>query len=228
MNKIYSFQAKLLEKIQLNENDFKLKYQAPDGFLFTPGQFVSIKVIPTHSRAYSIVDVQNNVIELLIDIKPGGIASQYFAKTQVGDEVQMSGPFGIYGIKGTLPNKVFICTGTGVAPFIPMARSSSSGNANVKILFGTRTDSNDIAYDYFKDLISQNFEYFQCVSREEPTKPYAVKGHVTDCLTQLFAENKIDLINTEFYICGAKQMIDDTVAIIKSHGGDKIYFEKYG
>jgi len=228
MNKILSFKAKLIEKTQIAKTDFKLIYDVPPEFSFKPGQFVGIRFQPTYTRAYSVVDLKDEKLELLIDIKPGGLASQYFEHTKVGDHVSMLGPYGMFSIKGDLPNKVFICTGTGVAPFISMIRALDLSKFKITILFGTRTNANDIAYPYFEEFISKSFNYIQCVTREEPKKPYAVKGRVTEVLEKMISKDQLKVKNTEFYVCGASEMIADTVNILKPLGADKIYYEKYG
>lgn len=228
MNKIFNFKSKLLEKTQIALTDFKLIYEVPLDLTFKPGQFVTIRFSQAHNRAYSIVDIVDGKMELLVDIKPGGIASKFFEKTVVGEEVQMLAPFGIYGIKSDLPSKVFICTGTGVAPFIPMVKSLDLSKSSVYILFGTQTNANDIGYAYFKDMVGQNLKYIQCVTREDPKKPYAVKGRTTEILPNLFSKGEIDPVNTEFYICGSSDMIANVVEILKAKGATKIYYEKYG
>jgi len=227
MKKIFNFQSKLVEKIQIAETDYKLKYEIPADFTFTPGQFIGVRVMPTHTRAYSIVNAEGNLLELLIDVKPGGIASKYFEKVQIGDESQILGPYGIYGIKSDLPNKVFISTGTGIAPFIPMINSLDLLTTKAKLLFGTRANFHDIAYQYFKDMQNDNFEYYQCVTREEPQMPYSFKGRVNIVLDDMLMQKLIDPLFTEFYICGADYMIKDVIEVLKGYGANKIYFEKY-
>lgn len=228
MNKIFNFQAELKEKIQLTETIFKLKYSVPTEFYFKPGQFVGIRVIPTHTRAYSIVDLNNGLLELLVDVKPDGIASKFFLKTEVGENVQMLGPYGIYGIKSELPNKVFISTGTGIAPFIPMIKSLDLNQTNVSFLFGVREDAHDIAYNYIKDSINERFKYYQCITREEPAHEYSFRGRVTEVLPIVVSGFSNSISEYEFYICGANEMISDVVTLLKGLGADKIYFEKYG
>lgn len=228
MQKILSFKAKLLEKIQIAKSDFKLIYDVPAEFSFKPGQFVGIRFQPTYTRAYSIVDLKDGKMELLIDVNPGGLASKYFEKTKVGDQVSMLGPYGIFSIKSDLPKKVFICTGTGVAPFIPMIKSLDLAKFDITLLFGTKTNANDIAYNYFAENISDTFKYIQCVTREEPKKKYAKKGRVTEVLQRMINAKHLEVKNTEFYLCGSNQMIADVVDILKNNGADKIFYEKYG
>lgn len=227
MNKIFNFQALLLEKVQLNDHDYKLVYKVPNDFFFKPGQFVGIRVNPNYTRAYSIVSLEDSKLELLVDVKPMGLASKYFIDTQVGDTVQMLGPYGIYGLKSNLPNKVFIATGTGIAPFIPMIRSLNKLEISSIILFGCKSLSEDIAYPYFKDNISLNLKYIQCITREEPKVDYAKVGRVTKILQEMFVQNIIDKENTDFYICRSKEMINDVIDILKSNQVDKYYFEKF-
>jgi all-trans-retinol 13,14-reductase len=228
MLKLFNFQSTLLEKKQLTEKDYLLKYSVPSDFNFTPGQFAGLRVNPRHTRAYSIVDIKDGAAEFLIDISPGGIASQYFETCKVGDTLTFLGPYGRYFLKETDFNKVFIATSTGIAPFIPMVRSIFANGAiptfNIKFLFGVGLEKHDIAINYLDEFVGKNFEYFRCITREEPSDAFSKKGRITQVLPEVVTDYR----NTEFYICGSNDMIVDVQNILLNNGADKIYFEKFG
>jgi len=236
MSKFFNIKTTLLEKVQLTEVIYELKYSIPSDFEFVPGQFVVLITEPPFRRAYSVVEIQDDKIVFLIDIKPGGPASKYFEQTKVGDETMLMGPYGIFKLKDTRFNKVFISTSTGIAPFVTMIDkvlnppndmlNSLWGNAKVDVLFGSRYLKEDIAFRYFENKLSEKFRYIRCVTRpEDDSLPYEL-GRVTEVLPRL----NYDMSNTEFYLCGSTAMVNDMSNVLKELGSDsdKIHFEKFG
>lgn len=231
MNKIHNFQSTLLKKVKLTESIYLLDYTTPDTFVYTPGQFVGARVIPTHTRAYSIVEVNNKVLTLLVDVKPQGIASKYFETVNVGDSTNLLGPYGIYKTKETDLPKVFISTGTGIAPFVCMIKDLVYNKPNVKIhnFFGVKSMDHDIAMPFLKESLNSNFTFVNCVSREDISILTATnnqeikKGRVTEVIPTY----NLDWGNTEFYICGGPEMVNGMVIILQNLGANKIYIEKY-
>lgn len=229
MLKLFNIRSKLLEKNTLAENIYELKYEAPEDFTFTPGQFAGLRITPTHTRAYSIVNQHDGKLEFLVDTKPAGTASLYFDACKVGDELSLLGPYGRYALQEPTLNKVFISTSTGIAPFIPMIKALRQSTNDfqeqrVWCFFGVGHEPYDIAYRYFEDISSPNFRYIRCVTRHEPTDSLSLKGRVTEVVPQIIE----DYAHSEFYICGSTEMILAMEGILRSKGADKIYYEKYG
>ncbi len=231
MNKILNFQSELLKKVQLTENIFHLEYKVPEEFIFTPGQFVGARVLPTHTRAYSIVTVANNVMTLLVDIKPQGKASKYFEAVQVGEQTNFLGPYGIYKVKDTMLPKVFISTGTGIAPFVSMINDLQKSKPHVPIynFFGVKVMEHDIALQFFKDSLSTSFKFVNCVSRQDITNLNAINNQEIKSgrVTNVIPTYNLDWANTEFYICGGPEMVNEMTEVLKQLGADKIFVEKY-
>jgi len=232
MNKIHNFQSELLKKVQLTENIYHLEYTVPETFVYTPGQFVGARVIPTHTRAYSIVEVKDNILTLLVDVKPQGIASKYFEVVDIGESTNLLGPYGIYKTKDTDFAKVFISTGTGIAPFVCMIKNVIKNKPEVEIynFFGSQTMAHEVSLHYFKDLLNPKFKYVNCITREDvlaltPISPYQEikKGRVT----QVIPACNFDYLNTEFYICGSHEMVNSMSLLLNELGANKIYVEKY-
>ncbi len=227
--KTFNFKSKLKSKIQLNEFTYEFKYTVSDDFEFKPGQFVVLLVTPPFRRSYSIVEVKNGLITLLIDVKPTGPAHDYFINSKIDDETTIMGPYGLYSLQETTLNKVFIASSTGIAPLYPMINElRNSGKTiydDIKIdfFYGSRLIKNDIAHDYLKQFEGDNFSYYRCITQpEDNSKPYKL-GRVTEVVPSM----NYDYQNTEFYICGAPEMVTHMRDILKNLGADKVYFEKY-
>jgi len=191
---------------------------------------------PHHARQYSIASPRNgerpghNNLSLTIkrvledhDGKPvRGVGSNYMCDLQVGDKVQVIGPFGASFLMPNHPksNIVMICTGTGSAPMRAMTewrrRLRASGKfegGKLMLFFGARTPAE---LPYFgplnnlpKDFIDIEFAF----SREEG-KP---KRYVQDAMRERAADIAALLkdANTCFYVCGLKSMEEGVVMALR-------------
>jgi CDP-4-dehydro-6-deoxyglucose reductase len=101
---------------------------APPSVAFKAGQFLTLAVGSDAEgqplrRSYSIASMSDRGQELrfLIRAIPGGVGTDYFLRLPLGSEVAMTGPHGFFVLAPQHPGDVvFGCTGTGVAPVLPM------------------------------------------------------------------------------------------------------------
>jgi benzoyl-CoA 2,3-epoxidase subunit A len=191
---------------------------------------------PHHARQYSIASARNGerpgynnislTVKRVLEDHQGkpvrGVASNYMCDMQVGDKVQVIGPFGASFLMPNHPrsNIVMICTGTGSAPMRAMTewrrRLRQSGKfegGKLMLFFGARTQA-DLPYfgplqSLPKDFIDINLAYSR-----ETDQP---KKYVQD----LMRERALDLAplladpNTYFYVCGLKAMEEGVVLALK-------------
>lgn len=218
--------SELIEKNQLTDSIFFLKYSFIENFEWAPGQYVGITTSPAHRRSYSIVDYDGQNLSFLVDIRPKGRASIYFKDVEVGDKKQIIGPYGKFLLQDTNNPKIFISTGTGIAPIIPMIKELSTTNIPAKIFSGARLQNEDIALIFVEEYLSEHIEYHQCITREEPKEVNSIKIH-SGRVTQVIEGEDIDWKNTEFYICGGPEMISDVERILREKGADKIILENF-
>ncbi len=189
-----------------------------------------------HPRQYSIASPRNgerpgyNNISLTIkrvledhQARPvRGVASNYMCDLEVGDKVQVIGPFGASFLMPNHPrsNIVMICTGTGSAPMRAMTewrrRLRASGKfegGKLMLFFGARTKEE---LPYFgplqnlpKDFIDINFAF----SRESGK----AKRYVQDVMRERAADLASLLAdpNSYFYVCGLKSMEEGVVLALR-------------
>ena len=112
----------------------------------------------------------------------------------------MLGPFGKFGLHSRHSNlrKLFISTGTGIAPFRSIILSSHI--SNFTILQGISSEKDIIEEKDFNDG-----EVIYCISKGS-TKYFS--GRVTKFITEELEKN-YNLDNTAFYICGNGFMISE-------------------
>jgi benzoyl-CoA 2,3-epoxidase subunit A len=185
-----------------------------------------------HARQYSIASPRNGerpgynnvslTIKRVLEDHHGtpvrGVASNYMCDLQVGDKVEVIGPFGTSFLMPNHPKShiVMICTGTGSAPMRAMTewrrRLRQSGKfegGKLMLFFGARTKEE---LPYFgplqnlpKDFIDTNFAFSRAAG--------APKRYVQDAMR----ERKADLAplladpQAHFYVCGLKAMEEGVV-----------------
>jgi benzoyl-CoA 2,3-epoxidase subunit A len=191
---------------------------------------------PYHARQYSIASPRNgerpgyNNLSLTIKRvladhqgKPvRGVASNYMCDLQVGDKVQVIGPFGTSFLMPNHPrsNIVMICTGTGSAPMRAMTewrrRLRASGKfegGKLLLFFGARTKEE---LPYFgplmnlpKDFIDINFAFSRTPGQPKRYVQDAMRERAADLATLLKDGN------TFFYVCGLKSMEEGVVLALR-------------
>jgi benzoyl-CoA 2,3-dioxygenase component A len=203
----------------------------------------SIGIVPPGTRAdgrphdirlYSIASARDgekrggNNIALTVKRTPGGLASNYVCDLEVGDEVEVTGPFGATFLMPNDPaaNVVMICTGTGSAPFRAFTerrrRAMPGATGRLVMFFGARTPAE---LPYFgplqkvpRSILEQHLVYSRI-----PGEP---KEYVQDRMRK-HGESLASLLSsasTHIYICGLRGMetgVDEAFAdIARAHGLD--------
>ncbi len=227
---IKSFKLGLTQKIQLTPKIFEYNFLTSETISFRPGQFLNVLVQKPYKRPFSIVEIKENNLKLIADVSGSlpGYGSTYFRELEVGQSTLVYGPMGRYAVKETELPKVFIATGAGIAPFIPMIKTLMKSNltGSVHLFFGSRFLADDIvAYKFLhEEIASKNIIYTRCITQPEGNYLDFELGRVNEVIKT----KSFDWQHTEFYICGNNQMIKNTKEVLINLGADKIYIENYG
>ncbi len=191
---------------------------------------------PHHARQYSIASPRNGerpgynnvslTIKRVLEDHQGrpvrGVASNYMCDLQVGDTVQVIGPFGASFLMPNHPKShiVMICTGTGSAPMRAMTewrrRLRASGKfegGKLMLFFGARTKEE---LPYFgplqtlpKDFIDINFAFSRAVGQPKRYVQDAMRERAADVAKLLTDPNAF------FYVCGLKAMEEGVVLALR-------------
>jgi len=219
---------KVTDMEKLTDTVYRLSLGVSESIEFMPGQYVNIEVKMGEWRSYSIAnyDEGKREIMLLIDTAPGGVASKVFESIQIGHEFRSILPAGSFVLVDNARPKIFISTGTGVAPFLPMITKliSADFKDEIYLLFGIRYVEKDFVSKFVGDFESKkNFKFIRCITRPEGEGDWMV-GRVTKVLFTL----GLNLEKYDIYLCGAPQMVGDMVELLKEKGiKENVYFEKY-
>jgi benzoyl-CoA 2,3-dioxygenase component A len=191
---------------------------------------------PHHPRQYSIASPRNGerpgynnaslTVKRVLEDHQGqpvrGVGSNYMCSLQVGDKVNVIGPFGASFLMPNHPRShvVMICTGTGSAPMRAMTewrrRLRAAGNfepGKLLLFFGARTPEE---LPYFgplqnlpKDFIDINLA-FSRISNQP-------KRYVQDLMRERAADLAPLLADPDayFYVCGLKAMEEGVMLALR-------------
>jgi benzoate/toluate 1,2-dioxygenase reductase component len=200
---------------RLSEGAFALTLEKPVGFAFLPGQSIRI-TCGGIERDYSVVSAPDEeVLTLAIRHVPGGALSPRLAGAAAGDRVRFTGPHGYFLFEPSGRAPVFVATGTGIAPFVSMARAGASGFI---LLHGVHSPA-DLLYQ--EELAPRAARSVPCVSGAEPAGAY--HGRVTT-----WAERYLATALYDFYLCGNRSMIRDfTFLVDERFAGSRVRSEVF-
>ena len=191
---------------------------------------------PHHARQYSIASPRNGerpgynnlslTIKRVLEDHQGqpvrGVASNYMCDLQVGDKVQVIGPFGASFLMPNHPrsNIVMICTGTGSAPMRAMTewrrRLRQSGKfegGKLMLFFGARTPEELPYFGPLQNLPKDFIDIHFAFSRQ----PGAPKRYVQDLIRERAADLGPLLADPDtcFFVCGLKAMEEGVVLALR-------------
>ena len=189
-----------------------------------------------HARQYSIASPRNGerpgynnlslTIKRVLEDHQGqpvcGVGSNYMCDLQVGDTVQVIGPFGASFLMPNHPRShlVMICTGTGSAPMRAMTewrrRQRASGKfegGKLMLFFGARTQQELPYFGPLQNLPKDFIDINLAFSRT----PGAPKRYVQDLMRERAADLAALLAddNSYFYVCGLKSMEEGVVLALR-------------
>ncbi len=228
-----TYKTTLSHKSQLNSNTYLYHFDLiePKEIIFKPGQYVILKVPSDKgpvSRLYSIASSNNNKnnFELIVGLIPGGLASNYLYSLKEKTEVIFQGPAGMFELRKNDRSKIFMVTGTGIAPILSMIKSNFQFLVSNFQLFWGLKNYKDV---YLLNELKQFNNLTICLSREqnlemisEPDRKYFQIGHVDQCFSKQFN-------NVEFYLCGGRFVVESLKQFLlaKNIPLEKIVFEKF-
>jgi CDP-4-dehydro-6-deoxyglucose reductase len=224
---------------------FFIKVDDVEKFDFLPGQFVTVDLPISEKRlgrwrSYSIANSpsDSNEIELCVVQLDGGTATEYlFEKISVGDTLKFKGPDGGFVLPENLDRDiVFLCTGTGVAPFRSMIQqivNQDLSHKGLHLIYGGRNKDEILYEEEFLKLSDTlpGFKYDVALSRVPAIEIKAAHRHHGRIHEIYMDQYKAGKEETLFLICGWSQMIDEAVAnlIMKlGYRNNQLKYEMYG
>ncbi len=237
---LQDYHPTLTEKVQLTHDIWRFRFtlQKDESLLFVAGQYMILRV-EEYRRLYSVLSTpaESGYFDLLVQIVPNGIGSTYLINLNIGDSAFFQGPAGIFTIKDEKPYKVFLATGTGIAPIMSMIRTllASGWKEDIHLFWGLRAKSDLYLVDEVKKLIAthSNFHVMIGLSQEADetifTDSLFRKGRINIYVHAHMNKDKERIPESTFYICGAQPVVEALRTFLTDNGIEKasIHFEKF-
>ncbi|MCX8485106.1 MAG: FAD-dependent oxidoreductase [Bacteroidia bacterium] len=206
---------------------------------FAAGQFVVLSAEvqgEMFQRSYSIAnerDGDTQEVRLCVALNEAGKVTPWLFQQCEGAMLDISEPQGGFVLRPTSAevDVVFVCTGTGVAPFRSMIQSCLTLNPNRKVhlVFGNRTEADVLYHEQWQELANTvtQFFYHPVISRPDANlEPLLFHhGYVHEVYKPLIQENP----NTHVYVCGWEVMCTEARQQLKGMGLTRrqYFFEQY-
>ncbi|MDO8451784.1 MAG: FAD-binding oxidoreductase [bacterium] len=188
----------------------------PPTITFLAGQNIMIQVGDGVNRSMSIASLPREQESVLIahDISPMGPGSRHMIDLEVGDTVRFIGPLGMFVLDTRQRrHKVFLATGTGIAPFRSMIWDylEKGGTDEIHLYWGVRYAEDIFWREELEDLARRFKNFYYLLTLSQPSDTWRGKsGRVTDHISM-----SANLpASTDYYLCGNKQMVYDVGAFL--------------
>ncbi len=216
------FSAVLSEKEKISARVYRAVFtlKEPSVITFRPGQNLMIYVAEGINRAISIGSPPQETTALTIyyDVMPGGPGSKWMLERQVGDTALFMAPLGVFSFDAeSTRKKVFVATGTGIAPFRSMILDylAKGGTTPLEIFWGLRHEEDIFLATEFARLAETHPNFSFHITLSQPSEQWqGMRGRVT---AHIYSEVG-DLKNCDFYLCGAGQMVSEVIPQLESLG----------
>ena len=211
--KAENYSAELIERRWLSNKSFEITLTKPKSFEYLPGQWIRL-IHHTVERDYSLVSSPTDPdFALCIRNIEGGILSPGLSNAPVGSCFNFNGPHGYFTFRPSTRPAVFVATGTGLAPFVSMARSGVTGFI---LLHGVRS-AEDLYYASVLKTAAK--QYVPCISETERSSGKYFQGRVSDYL-----QENLDPGPYDFYLCGRREMIREVTFLVDEKFSESLIF----
>lgn len=222
---LHKYTARLANKTVYNPRYARLDFElvSPPRIEFVAGQYIILNLPDgVNKRQYSITSYpdKDHGIDLLIDIKPDGVGSQYLASLDFGAEIEFMGPAGQFVVQKTAPDvkQYFVATGAGIAPMRSMIQTMLIDEHDprpIHLFWGMRYPEDIFWEEEFYEFAKQYPQFdFELILSKPPAGWRLSQGYVTDLLNSMVD----DYHQSHFYLCGGSQMIEDSLRLLETKG----------
>lgn len=218
-----------------------LSLARPDAFAYRAGEFIAVQLpqsfIEAHRhlpalaahpagrpllRQYSLASGPHEEhLRMLVRTLPDGAGSTYLSSLAVGDSLTGVAPLGAFVDSGSARKRVYVATGTGLAPMPALWHAGRAAGASAAtLLWGLRGAHELFWAEELREAFGPGNVHL-CYSQTPAEGAY--HGRVTALLPQ-----HIDT-EAEYYMCGSGAMIVDVRAQLQAAGvpREQVFFEKF-
>lgn len=210
---------------QLTPRMRELTFRRVDGDafpFFRAGQYVSLKARVGESlvnRPYSVASSPREALEnkLVLGVEEAGFLSGFLHRqAKPGDRFWMSEPSGEFHYETLRDKRHIVCIagGTGITPFLSMAKSMAERDEpyEMTLFYGARTAGDIVFREELSALEQRGLRVVYVLSDE--TRAGYEQGFVTAALLEKY----VDIRDVTFFLCGPKAMYDFVLGQLAPYG----------
>jgi len=211
-----------------------LRLIEPGEIKFFPGQYVDITIPGTEeTRSFSMANTnsRDGRLEFVIKVYPDGLFSHFLDTTlQVGDQLQLTGPYGVFTLREGDNDLVLIGGGAGMAPILSLLRSMAERGLTRKATYyyGARGRRDLCFEDELRALEDTlpGFQYIPALSEPAPDEDWDGE---TGLITDVVKRHTDGLASAHAYVCGPPPMVEAALPLLATLGvaEKRIYYDKF-
>jgi nitric oxide dioxygenase len=192
-------------------------------FEFTDGQYLTLKVDPegdglTAPRHYTVTSPPGaDFLQCTVKKIPGGKVSTYLhEKLSVGDEVQLTAPYGIFTLESAKQPSVLMSAGIGVTPMVNFSKALGK---NLKL--AVHVDRTPESFAYRSLLAASGQPLLEKFTKAQGGGRPSPKALVQETIQKAGTDNN-------FYICGPPSWMEQISAELQKAGAKNVMTEVFG
>ena len=230
---------RIKEVVNVAKDAVNLVFEKPQHFMYEPGQFITIiKEVDGKKirRAYSLCTTpfeDENPAVTVKRVEGGAMSNDLNDKAQVGDEVEIMEPMGMFTTSYSQGNNrkvAFFGGGSGITPLVSILRSIllKEPESEVTLIYGNRSEEFVIFKDLIQSLENTYQGRFRAIHILEEGEADYVGRPTQEMILEICKSIGLDQ-NTECFICGPQPMMDLVSATLPKAGAsnDKILMESF-
>lgn len=222
------FEITHIEAITSDIKMFTVKSDEYDLSKFEAGQYITVDVESDKleyraKRHYSIIEGDKHTLTFAVkrdvtDSHEGEVSTILHDEMEVGRTIDLSAPVGGFGIVNDTAPQLFIGSGIGVTPLIPMFNDIAK--SNVKVDFIQNVESvQEIPFNSRIEHIANNSDNASYIIHDKQKSGYMDATYLSQFIST----------DTEIYVCGGVKFLQSIITTLKEIGIEtqRIHFESF-
>ncbi len=235
--KLFSAVVESTRSVTHDIREIRLALIEPSEISHRPGQFVQIQAPSPDGpvfRAYSISSpvYENGVVELVVRLVPGGIASSYLHSLRERDPVTFAGAYGDFRLSED-PETEVICVGggCGMAPIKNIVYSVYDRwpERSCWLFFGCRTTKDVFYLEEFKEFAKTHPNLHLVYALSDPLGPEeswdGESGFIHLSVDRCLEPG----VKRQAFLCGPPPMVEAVTHVLKEKGlvDEDIFYDEF-
>ena len=195
---------------------------------FEEGQYITVDVESDKleyraKRHYSIIEGDEHTLTFAVkrdvtDFHEGEVSTILHDEMQIGRTIDLSAPVGGFGVVNNTAPQLFIGSGIGVTPLIPMFNEVASSNVKVDFIQNVENIEEIPFYSRIEDIANNNDNASYIIHDKQKT------GYMDATYLSQFIST-----DTEIYVCGGVKFLKSIITTLKEMGVEeqRLHFESF-